>query len=150
MANWCSTNLSFTHSDKKVVQEFQERCKTLTEGDDAKMSLIDFNNFLPCPYETPELQRDWKWDNWGTRTNAVATEILYPKANQSIEESEEGYTYTLRFDTAWSPPSKVFDKISRLYPEAEIEVWCSEEADLWTSFEQIIKNGKTIHYKLEK
>ena len=54
----------------------------------------------------------WKTKNWGTKWNA--SEVI---------ELEDGF----EFQTAWSTPYAIFEKLSALFPEVEINVRFSDE-----------------------
>ena len=56
---------------------------------------------------------DWCMENWGTKWNAMDTEI--------IDEN------TIRFDTAWTNPEPVVRKLAERYPNHEIEHWWADE-----------------------
>lgn len=72
---------------------------------------------------------DWSCKNWGTKWNACET---YIDGN------------TVYFDTAWSPPLPVIEKLSKLYPENEIEICFAEEQVGILSGRYVFQNGEII------
>jgi len=70
---------------------------------------------------------DWSVDNWGTKWNAYS------------EEEDEGERV---FQTAWSPPEGIFNKLLEKFPNEEWEVIYQEEQG-WGSHFKVIK-GKLI------
>lgn len=56
---------------------------------------------------------EWRCQNWGTKWNACQTLLL----DQD----------TLLFDTAWSNPAPIIQKLGEMYPAVEIEHWWADE-----------------------
>lgn len=56
---------------------------------------------------------DWCREHWGTKWNACDCEIVDAD--------------TIKFQTAWSAPIPVIDKLAEMYPEAHIEHWWADE-----------------------
>ncbi len=91
--------------------------------------ITDFNMVIPQPVniETGNCSgkhdegvicwRDWSIDNWGTKWNGYNTEIGY---------NEDG-TAKLRFQTAWSHPYPVIEKLSKNFPDVLIQVSYADE-----------------------
>ncbi len=91
--------------------------------------IVDFNMVIPQPanIETGGCSmrhdpgvicwREWSISNWGTKWNAYQTEI---------EHRADG-TSQLRFQTAWSHPDPVIEKLSKKFPETVIEVSYADE-----------------------
>ena len=65
---------------------------------------------------------DWNTSNWGTKWNAGEVKMKRVDKN----------TLTARFDTAWAPPSPIFDKLAGKY-NVMVEVSAEIEGDdeLW-------------------
>lgn len=55
----------------------------------------------------------WCVRHWGTKWNACYTEIIDPD--------------TIQFDTAWSNPAPIVQKLGELYPAIRIEHWWADE-----------------------
>jgi hypothetical protein len=47
---------------------------------------------------------DWSVQNWGTKWNAYSFELV----------SEDSNTLNVQFDTAWSPPDPIFEKLQEM------------------------------------
>lgn len=71
---------------------------------------------------------DWCRREWGTKWNACET---------TVEDDD-----TVIFDTAWEPPLPVLAKLSEMYPEVEIEVWCADEAPCEAMLYASIQDGQ--------
>lgn len=128
MPNWCSNTLTLTHSDRKMISRAVKAAQT--------DSL--FNEFVPCPealletvegsYSDPKDQAelealrehnrktygysswyDFAIGEWGTKWD-----ISNGSGDNKIEKVENGYTVTLSFDTAWSPPINFYEKLEEL------------------------------------
>lgn len=114
MPNWVHNNVSF--GTPKILKE------CLTKYEDDKGKYFDFNKVVPMPkelsdYDAPNYDEKianemvkkygspdwyhWRLDNWGTKWIPSNTELL----------SE----YDLEFDTAWSTPEVIFQKLSEKY-----------------------------------
>lgn len=59
---------------------------------------------------------NWSLDNWGTKWNAY-------DHNNDLHEN----VVHLMFDTAWSPPEPIIEKIGELYPDAKIAHYAFDE-----------------------
>jgi len=69
---------------------------------------------------------DWyKWacNNWGTKWNA------YDQSYEGMNETNSGCVEaTIIFDTAWSTPIPVIEKLSEMFPDIHIELkWADED-----------------------
>ena len=59
---------------------------------------------------------DWRVQNWGTKWNSYDCEV--------IEMDDDQVEYT--FNTAWSPPEGVIEKLREQYPDIEITAFYDE------------------------
>jgi len=59
---------------------------------------------------------NWNCNNWGTKWDACEPDV---------DSTDDMLTY--RFDTAWSPPLDVFEKLCAKYPEVHFEMEYQEE-----------------------
>lgn len=57
---------------------------------------------------------EWRWTYWGTKWNAVNTQINEEKM-------------AISFDTAWSAPVPVFEAIAKKYPKLSCSINCQDE-----------------------
>lgn len=128
MPNWCSNIVTLVHEDRKMISRAVKAAQ--------KDAL--FNEFAPCPQalsETTEgsfgdkleqarlnAQResnrktygysswyDFALGEWGCKW-----EISNGGDDYKIKKVDNGYTVTLSFDTAWSPPINFYDKLIEL------------------------------------
>ena len=58
---------------------------------------------------------DWRWDNWGTRTDAYV--LNDPDEWQNKDETINLINSFGEFITAWSPPIKVIEKLQKMFPD---------------------------------
>lgn len=130
MPNWCNNLAIFTHEDP-------EQIATLLAG---FKSVGLFSTFLPCPsdlqetlagsYGDPEKDAalairqkanikkygakdwfDWQVANWGTKWDVVESDTGGITA-RIVEQSPDGKTVKLGFDSAWSPPLAFYEFIT--------------------------------------
>lgn len=113
MPNWVTNEV---HADDPAVIR-----ALLDENDN-----VDFNKIIPMPDEvnkSPLLSMDdmqagpnwynWSVSNWGTKWNACETTLLSRN--------------TVRFETAWSHPFPVMDKLCQMFPDATISIRFADE-----------------------
>ena len=73
---------------------------------------------------------DWNVRNWGTKWDVASTdEEIYSETSLIDEGIDDNQKYFLvyRFDTAWSPPIPVIEKLSKQYPSLKINLDFEEE-----------------------
>lgn len=61
---------------------------------------------------------DWNNRNWGTKWDAGYVDVIESNTDSSIE---------FRFETAWSPPMPVFEKMVEMFPHLTFSIWYEEE-----------------------
>lgn len=125
MPNWCSNTLTLVHEDRKMISRAVKAAKN--------DSLL--NEFVPCPdalstttegtFGDPVEQAehiakqkynrktygysswyDFAIGEWGTKWD-----ISNGSDDYKIKKVDNGYSVTLSFDTAWSPPINFYDKL---------------------------------------
>jgi len=117
MPNWCSNSVTI-HGPKDHIEEFRK----FIQDKDGK-DWFDF--FHPCPQELKDVGNvslheagnetliekygysdwySWSVDNWGTKWNADAN-------NWEFNFFQDQGTVTFWFDSAWSPPIKLYEWI---------------------------------------
>jgi hypothetical protein len=129
MPNWCSNTIDLYASDEKL-DEFE---KFLTEKEGKEW----FDFFLPCPQELKDggpvgfsAEPDenakaltekygaadwytWSVDNWGTKWNCDVHDWY-----------RDGGKISFSFDSAWAPPTKLYEKITEDgYFEVDAHYW---------------------------
>jgi len=135
---------TYLHAPKKVID-------FILVKDDKGSLCVDFNKVIPMPVHQPDLTKPnpfyaegglgteeeqkfgrdntWYWwsiNNWGTKWNAYST---------IVEGEEDVY-----FETAWSPASPVYLKLSEIFPDAVIKVSYQDEGGGFKCIE-IYKGG---------
>ena len=94
MPNWCSNSATLFHELKEKVDALEQE---LQKGDEARV----LNHLVPCPPEEKENWYMWNVNNWGTKWDATIYDW------QRVDE----HTIFISFDTAWSPPSTLYEVI---------------------------------------
>ena len=134
MPNWCQNEVSIIGEEgraKEEIKHFLETC--FEEGE------IDFEKIIPYPESAPSradqpedfMERlkhpfakwyndfgyDWCVENWGTKWGASSQQ-------NDLGDDEELY---LNFNTAWSPPQGIHDKIKEMLPNCSISWFYRED-----------------------
>ena len=90
MPNWCANTVTVKHSDPKMI----ERVRTAFENERL------CNEFLPNP------NGEWSWvhsvNTWGTKWELAG----------EVDSIEDGVILT--FDSAWAPPTGLYEKLYTL------------------------------------
>ena len=79
---------------------------------------------------------DWSIENWGTKWNSYGYE--------NLNAEDVAKTGTTTFDTAWSAPVPVLQKIAEMYPDFEIEHQWADEDIGQNCGRMTYKNGERI------
>lgn len=130
MPNWCYNMVTITTDTPK---QFAELIQGISNDSEQP---FDFNRVIPMPEElrntgAPNRENaqemiakhgfsdwyEWSCAKWGTKWNAC--DVTF-----TLNSPTELY---LSFNTAWSPPIPVIDKIAELFPFATIEHKYEEE-----------------------
>ena len=83
---------------------------------------------------------DWAIKNWGTKWNAYGID-------EQALPSDENIT-SLAFNTAWSAPHPIIEKIAEMYPELSFEhIWADEDIGM-NCGERAYENGEctSVYY----
>ena len=133
MPNWCNNEVSIIPENGEGLEEmkqFAEECFTEKE--------LDFEKIIPYPESAPSredqpedfMERlkhpfakwyndfgyDWCIENWGTKWNAC--EQVNVLGDEEIN---------LDFQTAWSPPQGIYEKIQTRLPNCSISWFYRED-----------------------
>ena len=144
MPNWCYNNLYITVENNKQLEKVIQGITNNSEQP------FDFNRVIPMPEELEGTNApnklnpeeliakcgypdwyEWRVDNWGTKWNASESELTITKNHIEI-----------RFQTAWSPPNPVIEKIGSKFPFAFITLDWEEESGYYGKLQ--IENGVVI------
>lgn len=105
-------NIITLKGDEKKIREMLEAIK----NDDYGLGTVDFNKVIPMPESCDWYE--WSISNWGTKWNAYG----YDK-NTDYSNNENLY-----FQTAWSAPHPVLEKLTEIFPDIEFEhEWADED-----------------------
>ena len=97
MPNWCYNSLTLSHADPDKVQRLHD---AITKDKQF------FEYVLPTPEGFLDDDRwyDWRITNWGTKWDADLDGLA-----DTLSQDES--SLSLSFDTAWSPPIGVYQKL---------------------------------------
>lgn len=138
MPNWCHNYMEITGPADEITRFKQFCLGAVFKGEPEQ---IDFNKIVPMPEDLknqelshPRPERnwyDWACDHWGTKWNAC---------HYHVGRDEPGL-YECGFDTAWSPPVPIWEKIGEMFSKLTFVLGGSEPlADY--GYEGSIKGGK--------
>lgn len=131
MPNW-------VRNDAKITGKKTDLDKLVHKIKSAE-SEFDFNRIIPEPKtkeecepryyrtETSHVQKDddkpwfnwyeWNWDNWGTKWNACEV---------CVHREDDNHLH-VSFDTAWSFPEPIWEKLASIYPSLSFNVDYADE-----------------------
>lgn len=102
---------------EEPIGEDKTKARKLTPDEEAQIKALGCESWW-----------DWSIDNWGTKWNAC-------------EGSSDGYWQF--FDTAWSPPSKVIEVLSKKHPELIFYLGFDEPGCDFAGYE-LYHNGEQV------
>jgi hypothetical protein len=111
MPNWVFNRLTFS-GDAATLEALEAQLAT-AEPDQVVLS---FQKVTPRPPEAEDDWYDWNVANWGTKWDAHRPQV---------ERSDGTVAYV--FDTAWSPPLPVVERVALLFPTATVRLDYQEE-----------------------
>ena len=120
MPNHCYNEITISHDDPDTM-------KRLKEGLEEYPSVF-FARFVPCP------ENEKCVSYWGTKWDVYDVDIDKNSDNNAIY---------LSFNTAWSPPTKAYDKLKKLGFEINanfMEIGC-DFCGFWIDGEETIYNN---------
>lgn len=146
MPNWCHNTLIVT-GPQRTLAKFEQKVRSKSEPEKQPLS---FQRIRPIPKNVlenepmagdlsdPNAQPQgwWMWcvHNWGTKWDAsfgqgsmfsfATNENAKPHANRTLTAS--GHELRYKFDTAWSPPVPIVEKLARDYPDLRFELQYGE------------------------
>lgn len=105
-------NIITLKGDEQKIREMLE----IIKNDDYGLGTVDFNKGIPMPESCDWYE--WSINNWGTKWTAYG----YDK-NTDYSKNEN-----LWFQTAWSAPHPILQKLSEMYPTITFEhQWADED-----------------------
>ena len=113
MPNWCLNRLTIEHDDIEEVKDFVEAYK----------SGKTCEHYLPTPTdENGDLDENWyNWRvaNWGTKWDFGSCEDESGGLHPTVVHNQA----TMTFDTAWSPPIGLYERLQLLGFKVEATYW---------------------------
>ena len=129
MPNHVKNTLTLTGEKEKII-ELMESVK----ADEFGLGTLDFDKVIPTPdniYQgnlgAEEMKKygsnnwyDWNIANWGTKWNSYGYD--------DAEENNLAGENIITFNTAWSAPHPVVEKLSEMFPDVDIvHKWADED-----------------------
>lgn len=110
MPNWCMNELTVSGNAERVGEVL-----ALFQGEEP------FQAILPRPEEEEANWYTWNISHWGTKWDISNVEII------SDDEYSDIRCLCMRFDTAWSPPEGIFDRLQIDYPDLDFSLFYRED-----------------------
>jgi len=111
MPNWCLNKLTVEHTDVSMVDRF-EKAYNLGKA---------CEEFLPLP--EGEDWYGWQIDNWGTKWDIGADMGTDREEYHGLKATRVGNQVSCSFDSAWSPPIGLYDKLVELGYDVKASYW---------------------------
>jgi len=112
MPNWCMNNITVEHEDSAMVDRFE---RAYNEGKACE-------EFLPVPKNEDGTVFDgwygWRVNNWGTKWDIGAKPEQY-----GLKATRVDNEITATFDSAWSPPVGLYEKLVELGYNVKATYW---------------------------
>lgn len=104
MPNWCANKLTISHPDRSMVMEFVRAYK---EGQACE-------HYMPVPKNEDgtvfENWFGWCVENWGTKWDIGSDNGEIHGLHPTVVDNEA----TMSFDSAWSPPTGLYERLHNL------------------------------------
>ena len=155
MPNWCYTNMLVAGNKRelrKLISAMREEKQGHYELNklvplDPRGSVERSNTFTDSEgnertttYTVFATQKDDGFDGyadalekWGTKWGACSVEV----------DDEDAYPFHVRFESAWSPATKLIQSVSEQFPNLAFSIAYDEEAHQYCGWE-VIANGEVI------
>ena len=130
MPNWCYNSMKITGTISEITR-FKETC---IRTDENKQAQLDFSAIEP---RAPGADAYWAIEHWGTKGNAQDFRVTVDAPG----------CYEFHFDTFYSPPVPVWEKMAKMFPALEFSL-SGGEPMMQFVFEGTIQGGKLeLEYK---
>lgn len=80
---------------------------------------------------------DWQIHHWGTKWNSCVSRV------KKVSKSKKIKSVVLSFNTAWSPPSPVIEKLAEMFPEVELTLRYYERGMAFKG-KEVYEGGKLV------
>jgi len=151
MPNWCSNTLQIS-GDKEQLEMFKQK-SIIKSGMNVDIFVMDGCITMPEELNIMEgisdevkaerIQKygycgwyDWRYHNWGTRTDAHDSEI--------IEEDENGMSIV--FTTSWCSPIDYVEKVALMYPDLIFDLYYMETGEWFAG--RLTAKGEHINHEV--
>ena len=111
MPNWCMNRLTISHTNDDMVDRF-ENAYNLGKA---------CNEFLPLP--EGEDWYNWQINNWGTKWDIGADMGTDKEERYGLKATRVDNEVSCSFDSAWSPPIGLYDKLIELGYDVKATYW---------------------------
>lgn len=126
MPNWCN-NAFHIHGTQEEINHFLSKWtnKKCIDGEWTSKRCLKFNDFVTIPKEEEENWYDWNVNNWGTKWDLVEDMTTVITLDTEIQVETQ---------TAWAPPLKFFETLSKMYPTMTFTVSYHEEGMMFCGY----------------
>lgn len=104
MPNWCYNKLTVEHNDSAMLDRFVQ----------AYNAGKACSEFLPKPENLGDGWFDWCVNNWGTKWDIGADVGTDREERYGLKATVVGNEANCSFDSAWSPPTGLYEKLDEL------------------------------------
>ena len=112
MPNWCLNNITVEHEDSAMVDRFE---RAYNEGKTCE-------EFLPVPKDENgrifDGWYDWCVNNWGTKWDVGGK-----PEHHGLKATRVGNQVSASFDSAWAPPTGLYEKLVELGYNVRATYW---------------------------
>lgn len=122
MPNWCMNKLTVSHSDKSMVDQFE---KAYNEGKVCEyyLPVPKQNGDIVLDQEHPDYWYNWCVNNWGTKWDIGADIGTDHEERYGLKATRVDNEVCCTFDSAWSPPVGLYDKLFELGYDVKATYW---------------------------
>lgn len=113
MPNWCMNKLTVSHPNPDMVDRF-ETAYNLGKA---------CEEFLPKPKDIGDGWYDWCINNWGTKWDIGADVGTDKEERYGLKATRVDNEVSCSFDSAWSPPVGLYDKLFELGYDVKATYW---------------------------
>lgn len=110
MPNWCLNKLTISHEDRSKVMEFVHAYKEGKTCDHYLPVPRDEKGELITDTNSPNYWYNWCVNNWGTKWDIGCEN----DQAHGLKPTRVGNQVTVTFDSAWSPPIKLYEELDKL------------------------------------
>lgn len=110
MPNWCLNKLTISHEDRSKVMEFVHAYKEGKTCEHYLPTPKNENGELIMDESSPNYWYTWHINNWGTKWDIGSDNDQL----HGLHPTVVGNQATMSFDSAWSPPIGLYEKLIEL------------------------------------